>query len=632
MTSGNGFREAPAEGRKIMDRDQEVSATLDRDLVSSPDGTSRRLVVLVEGSLGNEGLVHVRRAIQEIMPDADLFAPSLSTGLFSFDDPLALTCDLINRGDELCRARNYQSIVLVGHCMGGIFIRKLYVTACGENPDALFESEPTDPFIARSLTFALKLRGLVRRIVPSSKPNSNRAQLPKDQKAWAEKIERVVLLAAVNRGWSISEHLSFRHAIFWTLKTWLGNVLAFLHQKSPLILNLRRGAPFIAQLRIQWLSMQRAFRKGRKSVGGAATIQLLGSIDDLVSPVDIVDLATGADFIYLNVPRSGHESVAVMDNSGEGRTRYEIFKEALLSPVGNLKQHSVLPSDLIPMQPDDSVTDVVFIVHGIRDEGYWTQKLAQRVKFLGREKQRNIASVASGYGYFPMLPFLLPWGRRSKVEWLIDQYTEALALYPEAAFSYIGHSNGTYLLARALQDCPCLHFNRVVFAGSVVRREYDWSSMLETGRVRGVLNYVATADWVVACFPKLMQDLRLQDIGSAGHDGFLQSLQTSPSGLQQVYVAGDHGAAIGEPRWDELAEFVLDGTVPPLTNDNHRAWWVVALGKMPILVWALLGAVLVACGWEIANWGAEPSPTNVTARVLGLIAYLWVIRKILTGL
>ncbi len=586
--------------------------------------------MVAEGSLGNEGLVHVKRAIQEIMPDADLFAPSLSTGIFCFDDPVAITCNLLNWLDELDRAKNYQSIVLVGHCLGGIFIRKLYVTACGENFDATFETEPTSSGILRSLTTAI--RDLAHRIVRGSKAESNRPNFPKDQKAWAEKIERIVLLAAVNRGWSISEHLSFGHAIVWTLRTWFGKVLSIVRQRTPLIFHVRRGSPFLAQLRIQWLSMQRAFRKGRKSVGGAATIQLLGSIDDFVSPVDNIDLVTGAEFIYLNVPRTGHSSIAMMDDSDDGRKRYAIFKEALLSPVGNLKQHSVLPSDLIPMQPDDSVTDVVFIVHGIRDEGYWTQKLAQRVKFLGREKQRNIASVASGYGYFPMLPFLLPWGRRSKVEWLIDQYTEALALYPEAAFSYIGHSNGTYLLARALQDCPCLHFNRVVFAGSVVRKDYDWSSMLETGRVRGVLNYVATADWVVACFPKLMQDLRLQDIGSAGHDGFLQSLQTSPSGLQQVYVAGDHGAAIGEPRWDELAEFVLDGTVPPLTNDNHRAWWVVALGKMPILVWALLGAVLVACGWEIANWGAEPSPTNVTARVLGLIAYLWVIRKILTGL
>ena len=178
-----------------------------------------------------------------------------------------------------------------------------------------------------------------------------------------------------------------------------------------------------------------------------------------------------------------------------------------------------------------------------------------------------------------------------------------------------------------------MRFNRIVFAGSVVRRDYDWSSMLETGRVRGVLNYVATADWVVAFFPKLMQDLRLQDLGSAGHDGFSQCRPTPPFGLKQVeYVAGDHHAAIGEARWDELAEFIVDGTPPPLRNDNRRAWWVVALGRVPILIWAILGAVLVACGWEIANWGAEPTPTNVTTRVLGLIAYLWVIRKILTGL
>ena len=96
--------------------------------------------MVAEGSLGNTGLGHVKRTIQEIMPDADLFAPSLSTGIFSFDDPVAITCNLLNWLDELDRVKNYQSIVLVGHCIGGIFIRKLYVTACGENSDAPFES------------------------------------------------------------------------------------------------------------------------------------------------------------------------------------------------------------------------------------------------------------------------------------------------------------------------------------------------------------------------------------------------------------------------------------------------------------------------------------------------------------
>lgn len=35
-----------------------------------------------------------------------------------------------------------------------------------------------------------------------------------------------------------------------------------------------------------------------------------------------------------------------------------------------------------------------------------------------------------------------------------------------------------------------------------------------------MLNYVASGDWVVAFFPKAMELLGIQDIGSAGHDGF----------------------------------------------------------------------------------------------------------------
>ena len=50
-----------------------------------------------------------------------------------------------------------------------------------------------------------------------------------------------------------------------------------------------------------------------------------------------------------------------------------------------------------------------------------------------------------------MLPFLLSAYRRKNVEWLMDRYTEVVARYPNATVSYIGHSNGTYLLAKALE-------------------------------------------------------------------------------------------------------------------------------------------------------------------------------------
>jgi hypothetical protein len=54
----------------------------------------------------------------------------------------------------------------------------------------------------------------------------------------------------------------------------------------------------------------------------------------------------------------------------------------------------------------------------------------------------------------------------------------------------------------------------------VVRRQYDWDRYIARGQVQEVANYVATADWVVAFFPKALQTLGIQDLGSAGHDGF----------------------------------------------------------------------------------------------------------------
>ena len=100
-----------------------------------------------------------------------------------------------------------------------------------------------------------------------------------------------------------------------------------------------------------------------------------------------------------------------------------------------------------------------------------------------------------------MLPFILPWVRQEKVEWLMDEYVGAKARYPNASFSYVGHSNGTYLLARALRDYPAVRFRNVLFAGSVVRRDYRWDQAIRAGQVICVVNMVATSDWVVAIFP-----------------------------------------------------------------------------------------------------------------------------------
>jgi hypothetical protein len=61
----------------------------------------------------------------------------------------------------------------------------------------------------------------------------------------------------------------------------------------------------------------------------------------------------------------------------------------------------------------------------------------------------KVRTVTSSYGFFPMGPFVLKAERRKRTGWLMDQYVTAKAAYPNAVFSFIGHSNGTYLAASA---------------------------------------------------------------------------------------------------------------------------------------------------------------------------------------
>ena len=553
---------------------------------------STRLVVLLHAySVGPKQLSDVRSAVQEACGgDADIWVPKLPIGIFSRKDPVKIAEDLVDGisaawAEKSRRGSPYQTVTLVGHSVGALLARKAYVIACGENPETPFRREGRSPERARPA-------------------------------AWAPAVDRLVLLAAMNRGWSMTHHLGLITAIVFGVGMVLMNVLSLLFPGRPfLIAEGRRGAPTLAELRLQWLSMRR--NAEAKRVGSALVVQLLGTIDDMVSPEDNVDLICGRDFVYIDVPMSGHASIRKMSAATEeGRIRRKAFIQALCDPADDLKRASVPPADLLPQPPDADVTDVIFVIHGIRDEGYWTHRVARRIKEVGALSGRRFATETSSYGYFPMLPFILPWYRRRKVEWLMDEYTESKSLYPKARFHFVGHSNGTYLLARALEDYPSCRFENVVFAGSVVRRPYDWNAAINRGQVRAVLNYVATSDWVVAIFPKAFQRLTVFDIGSAGHDGFVAQ---HPDVHELRFVRGYHSAAITEHNWDAIAAFIVDGkvSIPQSLERHRRSAWLVAAGMVsfPILV-GLVYAVVRGGFWVAAQAGpAEP------VRTLAVLAY-----------
>ena len=116
---------------------------------------------------------------------------------------------------------NYSRMLLVGHGFGSLLARKIAILANGETPGVPFE-DGLDRF--------------------------------RDSRPWAKTIKRIVLLAGMSGGWSVSSAMSWGHTLLWGWNSFIGDVLL---GGRWTIFALRKGAPFLVQTRLQWLALMR---------------------------------------------------------------------------------------------------------------------------------------------------------------------------------------------------------------------------------------------------------------------------------------------------------------------------------------------------------------------------------------
>jgi hypothetical protein len=519
-------------------------------------GKSHDLVVILHAWTGtSKDLCGLRDTVKQSLPDADLLIPDYPGGLFSKADPIDIVEDLVESIDKAISRRSreadraeYKRIILIGHSAGALLIRKVYLFAMGCNEGSY---------------------------IP----------IPIKKRDWVERVERIILLAGMNRGFSVlpkPRHMSW--STYLTIR--LGKVIAALTGLGSSILSLEKGSQFVANLRIQWIRLGQ-----NPAIKLAPTIQILGGRDDMVSSEDNIDLVSGANFTYREVRNAGHVSILDFDHPNFGLERKEEFQYALETPLDKL-EGEFLPNSEI--EPKDNV---VFIMHGIRDRGHWTKKVCHAVETITKKEKKSVHVLPAGYGYFPMLRFLFLGERQKNVRWFMDEYTEALARFPNAKIGFIGHSNGTYLIASALERYKACKVDYVAFAGSVVRRSYDWDKLVSQGRVRAIRNDIASADWVVGIFPGLFELFKIGDIGTGGHNGFQDNEGQKNA---NTYFKGGHGAAIEINNHASLARFALTGinkVDAPLVES--QAEWVVLASKLCWVVWLVIVSLVIGIGFLV---------------------------------
>jgi alpha-beta hydrolase superfamily lysophospholipase len=515
------------------------------------NGSSSELVVLLHGyTHTSKSLSDVRSAVKASLPNADLLMPDYPAGLFANTKPARIAEQLVQYIDETVAkrarrpdGRQYDRILFIGHSAGALLSRKVYVIAMG------YDSDNVE--------------------VGKTKP-----------RAWATKVDRLILMAGINRGISLDTRPEDMSWVKFQLQR-LGFAIFALTNTGKFIRSLLRGSPFVTNLRIQWIRLSQG-----SAVQLPQTIQLLGDVDDLVSEEDNIDVATDYNFKYLKVRDTGHSSIVRFQEPEIGAYRQERFQYALVTPFDAI-EGDVIPNANVDLSKDQ----IVFIMHGIRDTGLWTNAVRQAIE---AQKKTAYVSVA-GYGYFPMLRFLLLGARQTNVRWFMDEYTEAIARHPKAALSYIGHSNGTYLIASALERYSACTMDRIAFAGSVVRSDYDWDKLVRQGRVQTIRNDVASADWIVGIFPGFFELLRFSDLGTAGHNGFADHEGKKNT---VAYFKGGHGAALQPQNHDSLAHFALTGEA--VREDKllvkQQSSVVALMAKLCWAVWAAIAIAILALG------------------------------------
>lgn len=563
------------------------------DMYPAKEG-SKTLIVLVHGLSGREGLDPVVAMAKELFPGADLLVPHYPVGLLANSDPYGIANQL-EREIHAAHTRNsYASIVIVGHSMGAMILRKALLWGYGLEEDR-------DRFGVRG------------------------------KRDWVDRVERFVSLAGINRGWSI-EPRPREMSLGKYIGIWVGEKFARLTGTGQLILDMQRGAPFIADARVQWIRLARsaAVLEGQRKL--PIVLQLLGDRDDIVAREDSVDLAAAKDVRFITLPNTDHADIAQVLAAATTRhnSRVQAVRWALLGELDKLDIDKVVrpPENL-------DIRRMVYLMHGIRDYGEWTEPLRDEITRTAPSAS-GIAVVSPKYGYFPMLPFLLYWDRQKNVRIFMDEYTENLARYPRAEeFDFVGHSNGTYILASALQQYATLRVGRVFFAGSVVPNYYPWRELIDKGRVYEVRNSVASGDWVVAIFPKLYEQIAdwlnkkpttgFLDLGSAGYRGFQDASEASGRIRNLQFVAGGHGAAVDVSNSNKLralAAYVISGDQRGLdvfVDARQQSGVLSTFSNVSWLVWLALGVLLAAIGYGAIRLWRWKGGVGYTLLLLALL-------------
>lgn len=246
----------------------------------APPGHPRpRLVVVVPGLGPLEPWQALLRRLkrEEALVDTTFLELDHGKRWHSFASAEHLAHDIRAHIDEhWCANGPYTDVVLVGHSLGALLVRRAYLMAAGVDSYA-----------------------------PKGSP-------------WAERVSRLILFAGINRGVKPDVFLPL------SLAVWFGRAIPFI--RRWLFWDLLRGSDFVTNLRIQWIR-HFASLAGNEPV----VVQLLGTSDSVVKREDSFDVEQFPNAYYQEIAEATHNDLFHIDSFAAPETRYAYLRDAFVN-------------------------------------------------------------------------------------------------------------------------------------------------------------------------------------------------------------------------------------------------------------------------------------------------------------
>jgi hypothetical protein len=157
----------------------------------------------------------------------------------------------------------------------------------------------------------------------------------------------------------------------------------------------------------------------------------------------------------------------------------------------------------------------VLALHGMNTRGSWQEEFMWRI---ARTYGYSVPVAIYKYGMV-RAGAVLKFRQRALTRQLQEKMQLLLGSMEETGFGgppdVVAHSFGTWLLGHALLADPSLHVGRVILLGSILRPDFDWTSLLQQGQVEAVLCQYSACDFWAG-----ISHYVIPDSGPSGRIGF----------------------------------------------------------------------------------------------------------------